>query len=97
MTRPEALYQLAHDARYANITAGEALRRLSHAFQVALEPRDLAFFEFHHEEPCHEVARACAGGRRWRGDESCTAEEKPRKPHWRALEHEVVPEVIRKN
>lgn len=97
MTRPEALHQLAHDTRYATVTAGQALYRLSRAFQVALEPRDLAFFDFHREEPCHEVARACAAGHNWHGDESGDSEGRPRKPHWRALEQEVLPEVIRKN
>lgn len=97
MNRPEALRQLGHDPRYASFTAGEALDRLSHAFQVALEPRDLAFFAFHRDEPCHEVARACAGGHRWRGDESRDAAERLRRPHWHGLEQMVLPAVIRKN
>lgn len=97
MTRREALQLLATDPKFTPLTAGAALRHLTQAFKVALEPRDLAFFEFHGEEPCMEVARACLAGRVWHGDESCTASERPRKPHWQTLEREVVPEVIRKN
>lgn len=97
MTRQDALHHLATDTRTAGLTAGDALRRLTQAFKVALDPRDLAFFEFHAEDPCHEVARACAAGHAWRGDESCEDTNKPRKPHWHKLEQEVVPQVIRKN
>ncbi|MFZ5561665.1 MAG: hypothetical protein ACOY41_09115 [Pseudomonadota bacterium] len=94
MTREEALQILATDQQFAQLTAGEALNRLSQAFKVALEPRDLAFFEFHAPEPSHEVARACLGGRVWRGDENS---DQRQKPHWEQLERKVVREVIRKN
>lgn len=97
MSREEALRQLATDSRTLGLTAGEALRQLTQAYKVALDARDLAFFEFHAEEPCHEVARACAAGHAWTGDERCEASDKPRKPHWHKLEQEVVPQVIRKN
>lgn len=97
MTRDEALHQLATDNRTLGLTAGEALRQLTQAYKIALDPRDLAFFEFHGEDPCHEVARACAAGHHWRGDESCEDTDKPRKPHWNKLEQDVVPQVIRKN
>lgn len=97
MTRQDALLLLASDNRFLNLTAGEALRQLTQAFKVALDARDLAFFEFHGEDPCHEVARACAAGHVWHGDESCEVSDKPRKPHWGKLEREVVPDVIRKN
>lgn len=96
MTRHDALLLLATDKRYGDLTAGDALRQLRQAFQIALTPRDLAFFEFHRDDPCHEVARACAGGHVWRGDESGESVEAPRKPHWHKLEQEVVPQVIRK-
>jgi hypothetical protein len=94
MTRSEALQSLATEARFAQLTAGQALQALTHAYQVALDKRDLAFFEFHAEDPCHEVARACLGGHVWRGDEN---NPQRAKPHWRQLEKEVVPEVVRKN
>lgn len=97
MTRQDALHHLATDPRTAGLTAGTALRRLTQAFKVALEPRDLAFFEFHAEDPCHEVARACAAGHAWHGDESGDAANRPRRPHWHTLEQEVVAQVIRKN
>jgi hypothetical protein len=95
MTRDEALQHLATDNRYAMMTAGEAVHGLSQAYAVALTSRDLAFLEFHGEDPCHEVARACAAGHVWHG--GCGDGDKPRKPHWRALEQEVVPQVVRKN
>lgn len=97
MTRQDALHQLATDPRTTGLTASDALRQLTQAFKVALEARDLAFFEFHAEEPCHEVARACAAGHAWHGDENGETANKPRKPHWHKLEQEVVPQVIRKN
>lgn len=97
MTRDEALQILASDHGFAQLTASEAIRSLSQAFQLALEPRDLAFFEFHGKEPCIEVARACRAGHVWHPDESCEAGEHPRKPRWHALEQEVVPQVVRKN
>lgn len=93
MTRTEALQILGTDQRYSQMTAGEALASLTQAFKIALEPRDLAFFDFHAEEPCHEVARACLAGHVWTG---CDETQK-QKPHWRKLEQEVVQEVIRKN
>lgn len=96
MTRHEALQQLATDPRYLGLTAGEALRQLSQAFQIALVARDLAFFELHRDDPCHEVARACAGGHVWRGDENGESAAATRKPHWNKLEQQVVPQVIRK-
>lgn len=96
MTRQDALQLLAADQRYRGLTAGDALRQLSQAFQIALEPRDLAFFEFHRDDPCHEVARACAAGHVWHGDENGESGAAPRKPHWHKLEQDVVPQVIRK-
>jgi hypothetical protein len=96
MTRDEALQILATDHGYAQMTAHEAIHSLTQAFQRALESRDLAFFEFHGEDPCIEVARACRAGHVWHPTESCTTGEPPRKPRWHALEQEVVPQVIRK-
>ncbi|MES2918852.1 MAG: hypothetical protein V4729_09575 [Pseudomonadota bacterium] len=96
MTREDALRQLATEPRFSTVTAGDALQGLSQAFQLALTPRDLAFFEFHRDDPCHEVARACAGGHNWRGDETCDSGDKPRKPHWRRLEQETLEKVTRK-
>lgn len=96
MTRTEALQSLASDHRFALLTAGEALEHLTQAYKIALEPRDLAFFEFHGEEPCIEVARACLSGHVWHGDESCEVSDKPRKPHWHKLEQEVTRDVIDK-
>lgn len=92
MTRNEALQQLATAHKYAQMTAGGALASLTQAFKNALEPRDFAFFEFHSEEPCHEVARAALAGHVWHG---CDESQK-QKPHWRKLEQEVMREVIRK-
>lgn len=94
MTRQDALHHLATAPRTAGLTAGDALLQLTQAFKVALDARDLAFFEFHAPEPCHEVARACAAGHAWHGDES---REERNKPHWRGLEQEILPQVIRKN
>lgn len=98
MTRQDALQLLAGNNRFANVTAGEALYCLTQAFKIALDPRDLAFFEFHAADPCHEVARACAAGHVWHGDENGgETSGQPRKPHWRTLERDVVTDVIRKN
>ena len=94
MTRNEALQILASDNRFAQLTAGEALEHLTQAFKIALEPRDLAFFEFHAPEPSHEVARACLAGWVWTGDENS---DQRQKPHWEKLERQVVRDVIRKN
>lgn len=94
MTRQDALQIIATDAQFAQLTAGEVLTQLTRAFTLALEPRDLAFFEFHGAEPSHEVARACLGGRVWHGDENSNQRQKP---HWEKLERRVVREVIRKN
>lgn len=95
MTRDEALQHLATDKRYATLTAGAAVRQLTQAFARALTPRDLAFLDFHGEDPCHEVARACAAGHVWHGGSG--EGEKPRKPHWHAREQAVLPRVVRKN
>lgn len=96
MNREDALRQLATERRFSTATAGETLQGLSQAFQIALAPRDLAFFEFHREEPCHEVARACAAGHAWHGDESGDRGDTPRKPHWHRLEQETLQRVTRK-
>lgn len=92
MTRDEALHHLATDHRYAMVTAGEAVHGLTQAYALALTPRDLAFLEFHGEEPCHEAARACAAGHVWHGGSG-----ERDKPRWHALEQEVLPQVVRKN
>lgn len=95
MTREEALQHLATDSHYATLTAGAAVHSLTQAYARALTPRDLAFLDFHGEDPCHEVARACAAGHVWHG--GCGDGDKPRKPHWHTLEQEVVAQVLRKN
>lgn len=97
MNRDEALQILSTDLRHAQQTAHEALCTLTQAFQRALIARDLAFFEFHGDEPCLEVARACRAGWVWHPTENCETGEMPRKPRWHALEQEILPQVIRKN
>lgn len=97
MTRQDALQLLARDSRYRNLTAGEVLFQLTQAFKVALDSRDVAFFEFHGDEPCQEVARACAAGHVWHGNENGAMNRRLRKPHWQGLQQSVVPDVIRKN
>lgn len=96
MTRDEALQILSTDHGYAQLTAGAAIRSLTQALQRALEPADMAFFEFHGDEPCIEVARACRAGRVWHPAERCEAGDPPRKPRLHAIAQDVVPQVIRK-
>lgn len=68
--RSKALDMLAADGRFAQVTAGQALARMSVSMRMALQFEDRAFFIEHAADPCHEVARACRADRVWHGDES---------------------------